>query len=222
MVPSQPQFLFSLEFTAHASLNEMFRAYISYIQKSTLNALVWVVNHDNPIEWKQNCLCAVLLWQIFVHQQTVDVQYLCSCCSELHATTYNQAPRITETYPSITWCHSCEVLYQTLPTFIASDEIYSVPGFSLRCTSSFCSFYVCEDLCLSLIPTGIISDPSQSGILQWLGTILSYVFTGFWVLPVFWISKPINSIWFQVNCQVMEKCYAEIVWYQNYFNIAWM
>lgn len=44
---------------------------------------------------------------------------------------------------------------------------------------------------------GIISDPSQSGILQWLSTILWYLFTGFWVLPVFWISKPINSIWFQ-------------------------
>ena len=46
---------------------------------------------------------------------------------------------------------------------------------------------------------GVISDPSQSGALDWLGTILWYMFTGLWVLPVFWISKPINSIWFQVN-----------------------
>ena len=51
-----------------------------------------------------------------------------------------------------------------------------------------------------LVSTGVISDPSESGILPWLGVILSYTFTGFWVLPIFWISKPINSIWFQVSC----------------------
>lgn len=50
-----------------------------------------------------------------------------------------------------------------------------------------------------LVATGIISDPSESGILPWLGVILSYTFNGFWVLPIFWISKPINSIWFQVS-----------------------
>ena len=52
--------------------------------------------------------------------------------------------------------------------------------------------------------TGIISNPSESGILQWLGTILSYIFNGFWVLPVFWISKPINSIWFQVKWAIID------------------
>ena len=56
-----------------------------------------------------------------------------------------------------------------------------------------------EYLVLFFFVTGIISNPSESGILQWLGTILSYIFNGFWVLPVFWISKPINSIWFQVK-----------------------
>jgi len=109
----------------------MFRTYNSYIRKSTLNALVWVVNHDNPLEWKWNCFVCSFIVTNICHQQTVDVQYLFSSCSELHATTYNQIPHITGTYPSITWCHSCEALYHTLPTFIASDEIYSVPGFSL-------------------------------------------------------------------------------------------
>jgi etoposide-induced 2.4 mRNA len=43
----------------------------------------------------------------------------------------------------------------------------------------------------------ISSPPSESHLLQWLATILHYLFTGLWVLPVFWISKPINVIWFQ-------------------------
>lgn len=45
---------------------------------------------------------------------------------------------------------------------------------------------------------GLISDPSESGVLQSMSTILRYTFTGLWVLPVFWVSKPINSIWYQV------------------------
>lgn len=53
--------------------------------------------------------------------------------------------------------------------------------------------------------TGVVSDPSESGILPWLGVILSYIFTGFWVLPIFWISKPINSIWFQVSFNLGGK-----------------
>ena len=38
--------------------------------------------------------------------------------------------------------------------------------------------------------------PSETGIFKWLTTVLWYVFTGFWVLPLSWISKPINTIWF--------------------------
>ena len=52
--------------------------------------------------------------------------------------------------------------------------------------------------CSTLVIVGVIGDPSESGVLSWLGTILWYIFTGFWVLPIFWISKPINSIWFMV------------------------
>ncbi|CAI7997609.1 Etoposide-induced protein 2.4 homolog [Geodia barretti] len=44
----------------------------------------------------------------------------------------------------------------------------------------------------------VISSPAtESHLLQWLATFLHYLFTGLWVLPVFWISKPINVIWFQ-------------------------
>ena len=44
----------------------------------------------------------------------------------------------------------------------------------------------------------IYSPATESHLLQWLATFLQYLFTGLWVLPVFWISKPINVIWFQV------------------------
>jgi etoposide-induced 2.4 mRNA len=44
----------------------------------------------------------------------------------------------------------------------------------------------------------VISSPAtESHLLHWLATFLHYLFTGLWVLPVFWISKPINVIWFQ-------------------------
>lgn len=60
----------------------------------------------------------------------------------------------------------------------------------------------------SCIPTegSIISSPaSESNLLQWLSTILQYMFTGFWVLPVFWMSKPINGMWFQVSGSVLAQ-----------------
>ena len=32
-----------------------------------------------------------------------------------------------------------------------------------------------------------------------MGPLLSYLFSAFWVLPLYWLSKPLNSLWYQVN-----------------------
>ncbi|EDO43520.1 predicted protein, partial [Nematostella vectensis] len=37
----------------------------------------------------------------------------------------------------------------------------------------------------------------HSSIWFWMGPALSCVFGALWVLPLFWLSKPLNSLWFQ-------------------------
>ncbi|XP_022798310.1 etoposide-induced protein 2.4 homolog [Stylophora pistillata] len=32
---------------------------------------------------------------------------------------------------------------------------------------------------------------------RWMGPLLSYLFGALWVLPLFWLSKPLNSLWYQ-------------------------
>ena len=34
--------------------------------------------------------------------------------------------------------------------------------------------------------------------LEWLESIISYIFTGLWMLPMFVITTPINNLWFRV------------------------
>lgn len=34
---------------------------------------------------------------------------------------------------------------------------------------------------------------------RWMGPLLSYLFSALWVLPLFWLSKPLNSLWYQVT-----------------------
>lgn len=64
--------------------------------------------------------------------------------------------------------------------------------------------------CWYFVTAGMISDPTESSILPWLSIILSYIFTGFWVLPIFWISKPINSIWFQVSMFMFTSSHSHV------------
>ncbi|KAM7450928.1 Etoposide induced 2.4 mRNA [Porites harrisoni] len=32
---------------------------------------------------------------------------------------------------------------------------------------------------------------------KWMGPFLSYLFSALWVLPLYWLSKPLNSLWYQ-------------------------
>ncbi|KXJ24974.1 Etoposide-induced protein 2.4 [Exaiptasia diaphana] len=41
------------------------------------------------------------------------------------------------------------------------------------------------------------STSQHSNVWFWMGPALSYVFGALWVLPLFWLSKPLNSLWFQ-------------------------
>jgi len=34
-------------------------------------------------------------------------------------------------------------------------------------------------------------------VWQWMGPFLSYLFSALWVLPLYWLSKPLNSLWYQ-------------------------
>ena len=57
---------------------------------------------------------------------------------------------------------------------------------------------------------------------RWMGPFLSYLFSAFWVLPLYWLSKPLNSLWYQasetsrlnftsltsVTCQIWFEGYA--------------
>ena len=38
----------------------------------------------------------------------------------------------------------------------------------------------------------------QQSALEWMETLISYVFTGLWLLPMFVICTPINNLWFRV------------------------
>lgn len=43
-------------------------------------------------------------------------------------------------------------------------------------------------------------NPQQSlWLWRWMGPFLSYLFSAFWVLPLYWLSKPLNSLWYQVS-----------------------
>lgn len=48
------------------------------------------------------------------------------------------------------------------------------------------------------------SSSQHSNVWFWMGPALSYVFGALWVLPLFWLSKPLNSLWFQVIIWTMK------------------
>lgn len=41
------------------------------------------------------------------------------------------------------------------------------------------------------------SETAQSLMWGWMAPTLSYIFRAFWVIPLFWITKPLNNLWYQ-------------------------
>ncbi|XP_065837992.1 etoposide-induced protein 2.4 homolog [Oscarella lobularis] len=45
---------------------------------------------------------------------------------------------------------------------------------------------------------------------SWVVTVIQYLFSAFWVLPLFWLSKPINSLWFlEISDEVLRLLKAD-------------
>lgn len=49
------------------------------------------------------------------------------------------------------------------------------------------------------------SETAQNLMWKWMVPALSYIFRAFWVIPLFWLTKPLNSLWYQVSI----SCYKE-------------
>ena len=61
---------------------------------------------------------------------------------------------------------------------------------------------------LTYLFVGLISGDSaleSSYVWYWMRPAVSCLFGALWVLPLYWISKPLNSLWFQVINDLLQK-----------------
>ena len=64
--------------------------------------------------------------------------------------------------------------------------------------------------------TGVFSKPLATRHIDFLESLISYTFTGLWLLPMFVICTPINNIWFKVHkCALFVS--ASSMFYLNCF-----
>jgi hypothetical protein len=78
----------------------------------------------------------------------------------------------------------------------------------------YCMFTYFRSKCVfinsTLIETISGSETTQSLMWKWMVPALSYIFRAFWVIPLFWITKPLNSLWYQVctcrRCITASTC----------------
>ena len=67
-----------------------------------------------------------------------------------------------------------------------------------------CHFFQVLLFSLSVILTSKSSN--ESVVWLWIEPIMSYTFGSLWVIPLFWLSKILNSLWFLVSLFIVA-CY---------------
>ena len=66
------------------------------------------------------------------------------------------------------------------------------------------------------------STTSQNVVWNWMAPALSYIFRAFWVIPLFWLTKPLNNLWYQVTIEmfVLACVRLYLTSFKVYFNAA--
>ena len=60
----------------------------------------------------------------------------------------------------------------------------------------------------------LLTGKRESPVWLWIEPIMSYTFGSLWVIPLFWLSKILNSLWFLVSLQPTVDLTAHIFDYQ--------
>ena len=68
----------------------------------------------------------------------------------------------------------------------------------IYCITLHSSFFILAVLSGNKPPHGL-------WLWWWMGPFLSYLFSALWVLPLYWLSKPLNSLWYQVIIIIMAN-----------------
>ncbi|XP_033730946.1 etoposide-induced protein 2.4 homolog [Pecten maximus] len=70
---------------------------------------------------------------------------------------------------------------------------------------------------VQLIIAGIFGGSGNNSVWGWIGPILSWTFSALWILPIFVLSKVVNSLWFQ---DIADAAYFQYRGKPKQFNIS--
>ncbi|XP_060067411.1 etoposide-induced protein 2.4 homolog [Ylistrum balloti] len=70
---------------------------------------------------------------------------------------------------------------------------------------------------VQLIIAGIFGGSGSNSVWNWIGPILSWTFSALWILPIFVLSKVVNSLWYQ---DIADAAYFQYRGKPKQFNIS--
>ncbi|XP_069115412.1 etoposide-induced protein 2.4 homolog [Argopecten irradians] len=70
---------------------------------------------------------------------------------------------------------------------------------------------------VQMIIAGIFGGSGNNSVWAWIGPILSWTFSALWILPIFVLSKVVNSLWFQ---DIADAAYFQYRGKPKQFNIS--